>query len=483
MSKDTIETANKELVKRAEKAEKKARKAIEKQKELERENRRLQRKISKLEEAEKVKNVKNKVEIGRGDNAVIPQRVARHHYCDIQILTALLLYVYAGVSLRGVPKVLEVFNKVTGASTGDVPSYTTVDTWVKKAGLSVLRKSQESLDTAYALIVDESISVGGVKVQLGLAVPAQFPGKAITCSDTEVACLTVSKCGSGEHIATLLKGLPGGEERVEYGICDGGKNLDKGFRTCGICKHRDIGHTFGTILEQTYGKDEEFNELTRLVGNTRRWSQTDLAPLMAPNQRSVARFMNLYLWIEWASRMIGGGYVLNKTERYHTGFLRLHASLIDELDEVTSCMKDAMEIAKNQGLSRGSAEAIRTMVGRQLISSGCDRERRIGMMMVDYINEECLLLKSDDDVHVISSDIIESTFGSYKGHMSPNKQYGITTQVLFIPLHTKCESVDGAISQLDICEMFKDTTIGNVREWGKENLPPSPMQLRMQKCA
>lgn len=40
----------------------------------------------------------------------------------------------------------------------------------------------------------------------------------------------------------------------------------------------------------------------------------------------------------------------------------------------------------------------------------------------------------------ISSDIIESTFGVFKQKKSPNKLYGITPFVLFIPLHAKLEN-------------------------------------------
>lgn len=40
-----------------------------------------------------------------------------------------------------------------------------------------------------------------------------------------------------------------------------------------------------------------------------------------------------------------------------------------------------------------------------------------------------------------SSNIIESTFGIFKQKKSPNKLYGITPFVLFIPLHTKLENI------------------------------------------
>ena len=41
----------------------------------------------------------------------------------------------------------------------------------------------------------------------------------------------------------------------------------------------------------------------------------------------------------------------------------------------------------------------------------------------------------------ISSDIIESTFGVFKQKKSPNKLYGITPFVLFIPLHAKLRTI------------------------------------------
>ena len=47
------------------------------------------------------------------------------------------------------------------------------------------------------------------------------------------------------------------------------------------------------------------------------------------------------------------------------------------------------------------------------------------------------LLKSKDECHNITSDIIESTFGVYKSIQPKNKHCGITPIVLALPLYGK----------------------------------------------
>ena len=63
-----------------------------------------------------------------------------------------------------------------------------------------------------------------------------------------------------------------------------------------------------------------------------------------------------------------------------------------------------------------------------------------GIRVLEYLKQQEEKLKSSYEAHNISSDIIESTFGVFKQKKSPNKLYGITPFVLFIPLHAKLKN-------------------------------------------
>lgn len=53
------------------------------------------------------------------------------------------------------------------------------------------------------------------------------------------------------------------------------------------------------------------------------------------------------------------------------------------------------------------------------------RQVRVGIEMIEYFKREEAPLTDNRSIN-LSSDIIESTFGSYKSKMSPNKLYGVT---------------------------------------------------------
>lgn len=61
----------------------------------------------------------------------------------------------------------------------------------------------------------------------------------------------------------------------------------------------------------------------------------------------------------------------------------------------------------------------------------------LGVEMLEYFKKQEMILVDAQQNHNISSDIIESSFGIYKEKKSPNKLYGITPFILFIPLHAK----------------------------------------------
>ena len=76
------------------------------------------------------------------------------------MMTAFLLCIYVGSSPRKAAKSLEVFNFMFHGLLGDSPCHTTIRTWLAKMGLDAIKHKDRTLDEAYAIIMDASISVG-----------------------------------------------------------------------------------------------------------------------------------------------------------------------------------------------------------------------------------------------------------------------------------------------------------------------------------
>ena len=408
--------------------------------------------------------------------------IPRHTYRAEDIVTCLMLYVYCGSSYRSIPRILRVMRLRQGMEVGDLPDVTTVKGWVEKAGLAELQHSGKDLPESYAIVMDESISTGGFKLLLTLGIPSENVGHAVSHSDTEVLGMSVSGSFSSSDVKDMIGEVTEGVGRPpQHVLSDGGKNLVKGSKEAGLPHHQDVGHRFANILKKIYGEDPDFKELTERVGKTKHWAlDRDLAPIKAPNQRSLARYMNIFPWAAWLDRVLEVYYRLKPKERLHLGFVQKHASLAKELSEVCNMLKTVMEVLKTRGLSLETARECTKIMAKAQMSGGGQRVSAITDMITQYINQELNLVDDESGPHNISSDIIESCFGIYKNRRFNDKMDGITSIILTIPLQ-KYGHDEKRWNDLDIKNLFATTTITMVRKWRKDNLPKSPNQLRKIK--
>ena len=82
-------------------------------------------------------------------------------------------------------------------------------------------------------------------------------------------------------------------------------------------------------------------------------------------------------------------------------------------------------------------------------------------------------------LYEVITDIIESLFGKYKERKSPNKLYGVTTQVLFIPLYTKLLNPQIA-NDFNFKAVLEEMKMNKIKDWSDENLTPNLVTKRIQ---
>lgn len=196
---------------------------------------------------------------------------------------------------------------------------------------------------------------------------------------------------------------------------------------------------------------------------------------MPPRRREYARFMNVFDTVHWAKAMLENDRLLSSREKWLLSFVRTHASLVEELDDVMNGYEYMEQLCKQKGLSHKTASICREYVNRNFMTKG-DRGRMLGDMIIHYFNREKSLLK-DDKPHNICSDIIESTFGYYKDRMSPNKNNEYTPLVLLIPLHLR-------VSTIEDCRSFnariiRKSKLNDIKKWRVDNLLPNPSIKRL----
>ena len=103
--------------------------------------------------------------------------------------------------------------------------------------------------------------------------------------------------------------------------------------------------------------------------------------------------------------------------------------------------------------------------------------RSVGLDMWEYLQEECKLLQSDTDVHIVSSDIIESCFGVFKAMKSPDKLCGVTKHALVLPLAINFISKESRES-FDFIAAMENVHYKDLDEWAGFNLYGNPTQER-----
>ena len=291
------------------------------------------------------------------------------------MMTAFLLCIYVGSSPRKAAKSLEVFNFMFHGLLGESPCHTTIRTWLAKMGLDAIKHKDRTLDEAYAIIMDASISVGDQQMLLALKVPADHTGKALTHADEEVVGMAVSENWPAAKVKEFCEEIAQEQgHKPEYYITDNGKNLSKAIGQLDLPHHRDISHTLAVFLKQVYEKDEEFVAFKNLVANTKHLALTKFAYLMPPKQRSMARFMNMYPIADWAKKVLQNYPRMTKDEKYYFSFVPRRASLVEELDEVMTTYTDIMKMCKQEGFSVETVAECKRVLNQRLLD-GNERMR------------------------------------------------------------------------------------------------------------
>ncbi|WP_239473423.1 MULTISPECIES: hypothetical protein [Bacteroides] len=353
-----------------------------------------------------------------------------------------MIYIRTNCGLRTVVKILEIFNEVLEGKCGKVPCYNTVENWMKKLGLSTYENDNKPTDKKFAYIIDESIMVNREKLLLILGVSAEHPGHPLKHEDVTVVSMKSCGCFKGDDIKQEIeKSIEKNGAKPEYVISDQAHNLTNGISQSGLLHHIDISHAMGTCLKHAYGNEPDFVNFTTILGKVRlQYHLTDKAYLLPPNMRSIARFMNMNSWVDWGNKMLGCFASLPKEMQDAYSFVLDYKELLVELKTAVAAVEHIETICKTEGFNLANSKKCKNYITRHIIGNANNRRAMFGIKILEYLKQQEEKLNDIYESRNISSDIIESTFGVFKQKKSPNKLYGITPFVLFIPLHAKLEN-------------------------------------------
>lgn len=389
------------------------------------------------------------------------------------VALSVAFYSRLSVGSRQVVEIFNILNEFMGGMFGKVPAYTSIGYWAQELGLSVYKESCSLFkDKRYALVIDESMMIGSEKLLLTLAVPADNEGHVITEKDIVIVDISIAKSWNGTTIEDVLKKV---SEKIghdpEYVISDNGSTIGKAVRDAGYRHHLDISHSLGMFLERVYKNEPDFQELSKKVSDARlKYNMQEVAFIQPPSQRSIARFINMSKWIEWASRMQYVYHTLRDDIKSIYGFIPQNASLVDELSEVMSCINRIEKDIKNNGISHESAARCKQLV-RNTLMSGNERQHKIGTFILEYLDRETSFM-NEDESHNASTDTIESTFGVVKARKSDDKLAGVTPIILMMPLRLHFADKTRRVN-FNFKERLETGRHCHIKEWTDVNLSPN----------
>ncbi|MCP4052703.1 MAG: hypothetical protein GY739_06515, partial [Mesoflavibacter sp.] len=344
------------------------------------------------------------------------------------IYISLQLFINASISFRAVPRVLAVLADYLGNL--KVPCTQTIINWVSRLSIARIRNTAQLVgpiigsnpfSNGFIWIIDISIGISARKILTVLALNANhhlLNMTAPTLQTVKCIAVSVSSYWNGEKIADFLQKVISVIGKPTAYLKDGGTDLAKAVRILGERSKlspsiADISHIVANILKHEYQGHPMFNTFITACGKaSKKLKQTILACFAPPKTSTKARFMNLHRLVKWASQLLkhsprgraSNGSILSKL-RASLDELPKCKAFINRFLRDTTPLLECQRILKNKGLSYGSYQEIKKLIGSIPLSSSVRSE------FTSWLDEQILLAKNlglENAGMPITSDNIES---------------------------------------------------------------------------
>ncbi len=385
---------------------------------------------------------------------IVEPKPKNHSYSLRTISISLQEIIISGNSFRGVAKnwSIEIRENQEARSEIEekVPSYSVIRQWLGKIGLYELQIPKAKRDD-WIWIVDFTIELGAEKCLVILGVSAEFIQEKIKKSngclshkDVEVLAREIMSSTKGEKVESVLEKLGKKVGIPQQIISDKGSDLYKGIKLYQekhqkIIHSHDITHQMALLIKKELEAEGKYELFTKKCHQARQQiQQTELGFLMPPQQRSKSRYFNLDELIGWGIKIIN--YLEKQEENEEKakklelklGWVQEYKESLIICQEMLSITRSLEEKIKQEGLSQDSYEEFEQNCQT---SSGVERINKFREKIQEYLTRELSMI-GEDEIRIISTDVIESLFGKYKSFSQKSPLKEIRRMILTIPIAT-----------------------------------------------
>ena len=413
------------------------------------------------------------------------------------IIVCIHLIIFARISFRSVPRVLQSINWQ-----GWIPSFSSAINWLCRLGLQKMRTASKLLGPWIA-IIDMTLDIAFKKALVVLRVPLKvFFDKRDALSLSDVSCvgMAIRKEWNGDSVSQSLLDILGDDESLKAIIKDSGSDLTKGVnlwrdgrRAGHVYVISDLGHEVANALKADFNEKLKFSEITGTIkSGASKLYQSNLSFLAPPKIRTKGRFMSISRLARWFDKMrdvLGGpgrakkGSFVEQVRTLFGGLGPLHYDL-DQLSERSLKLAEVMEILKNKGLNQETYRESMNIV--ETLPPRTQARKRLRRWLRTHLAVQARLSIGQTPLP-ISSDIIESLFGSFKGFIARNSKAELNHLALCIPAlcgpttDSEIYASQQTISQKDIQTWVENnigvTSLSRRRKFLKGELDGDSMQI------
>ena len=370
--------------------------------------------------------------------------VANHHYSLGQIAGTLSLMLDCRGSLRGAGLATGLINRLLGGAQ-EVPSPTSVRSWLLRVGLHQLQRPLEKADD-WVWIVDHTVQIGELKcmIVIGFRLSAwqQQEDRTLTYRDVELIGLWPVRTSTGEIVNGQLESAVGRTGLPQLIISDDGRDLHRGLslfqeQHSEVVWIYDIKHKTASLLKRELAGDPLWTAFaTRANQMKRQVHQTELAFCSPPQQRGKARYMNVDTLVAWGVKVLKwldeprptGRELESDRIEEKLGWLRDYREPLRCWEQAMQVIETVETLVRREGHHAESVAQLRQRLPRVDADSLAHRLRE---KLLEFMKEQALRASEAERLPG-SSEVLESIIGKYKTLQGEQGQFGATSMLLAI---------------------------------------------------
>lgn len=368
-----------------------------------------------------------------------------------------------------------------------VPKWQTGRLWMLRVGHYELEKEKEKADD-WIWIVDHNVQIGAIKcfVILGIRLKNLPLGRSLVHQDMDVIDIIPVDKSNKEIVSNQL------EENVQKTgvpraiVGDHGSDLKAGVGL--FCqKHPetdfiyDIKHETASVLRKELVENERWEAFRKQATQSKhRLQKSELTPLVPPNQRTQARYMNIDVLIKWGQDILAfldeelgkekPTYKKEELREKLVWVMDFRQEILDwtEMIRVTETVE---QFLRTQGLYKNMILDLRKMIG-EVKNTKC--AQNVYNELIDFVEQESSKAQNDERL-LGSSEVIESIFGKLKYLEKAQSKSGFTDLVLSIG------AMVSSLSSEVILTALKSSTTQNLYKW-KQKMFGDSVQSQRKKA-